>query len=153
MCPSCKSSLNVCSPRPTLIFGESDHEALLWIMSLLQPTPRSARPPHPPTHRSLPYTAFFLYFFFPLHHEESECLIIPDNHFCLSCQYSVRFMCPCGSAPHVLPERHADWTSAPRPPPLPPHPPCGGLSCSAASGSERRDNYSLSKRWLLSWPG
>lgn len=152
MCPSCKSPFKCVFAASDTRFWRSDHEALLWIMSLLQPTPRSACAPiHPPTahYHTLP----FFVFFFSLHHEESECLIIPDNHFCLSCQYSVRFMCPCGSALHVLPERHADWTSAARPPTLPPRPPCGGLSCSAASGSERRDNYSLSKRWLLSWPG
>lgn len=91
-------------------------------MSSLQSTHRLALPP--------PLITIHCLF---LHHEESECLIIPDNHFCLSCQYSVRFMCLCGSALHVLPECHKDWTSAA---PFP-CPSCGGLSCGAASGSER----------------
>lgn len=64
-------------------------------------------------------------------------MIIPDNHSCFSCQRSVRFMCRCGSAPHVLPERGADWTAA--------------SPAVAASGSERRDNCSLPSGSFF-WP-
>lgn len=99
-------------------FWRSDHGAILWIMSLLQAA-----------HRLALITIHCLF----LQHEESECLIIPDNHFCFSCQYSVRFMCFCGSARHVFLRRHTDW---PRAAPFL-CPPCGGLSRSVASGSER----------------
>ena len=65
-------------------------------------------------------------------------MIIPDNHFCFLasiqsdlCAYvEVRCMY---CALHVFPERCTDWPSAA--PFL--SPPCDGLSCSAASGSER----------------
>lgn len=75
-------------------------------------------------HPSFPYTAFFL------QHEGSECLIIPDNHFCISCQYSVRFMWKCTACISRAPYGLA--RCSPLPVPL-----CDGLSCSAASGSER----------------
>ncbi len=122
MCLSRKSSLNVYSPRPWLVFGGVTTERFCGLWACYSRRGASLSP-----RRSFPYTASFL------QHEESECLIIPDNHFCLSCQYSVRLMCLCGSALHVFPERHTDWPSAAPSP----HPPCGGLSCSAASGSER----------------
>lgn len=114
-------------------FWRSDHGAFRWIMILLQShTPAHPPPPPPPPPHPTPPTPHYHTLPF-LQHEESECLIIPDNHFCFSCQYSVRFMCLCGSALHVFPERHTDWPSAARLP----CPPCDGLSCSAASGSER----------------
>lgn len=78
-----------------------------------------------------------------LQHEESECLIIPDNHFCLSRQRSVRFLRGCGSALHVLPERGADWMAT--------------SPAVAPSSSERGDNCSpsscsFSGHWMES-PG
>lgn len=123
MCLSCKSSLNVYSPLPWLIFGGVTTEQFWGLWACYSHTP--AFSPQPP-----PLITIHCLF---LQHEESECLIIPDNHFCLSCQFSVRFMCLCGSAPHIFPEHHTDWPSAA---PFP-CPPCDGLSCSAASGSER----------------
>jgi len=93
-----------------------------------EPSTVAQRPALPP-----PLITIHCLFFFSLQHEESECLIIPDNHFCLSCQYSVRFMRLCG-------KRSACISRAPyqlgRCSPTQP-PPCDGLSCSAASGPER----------------
>lgn len=115
---SCKSSLNVYSPRPWLVFGGVTMERFCGLWAWYSRTP--ALPPHP----SLPYTAFS----FNMRRVNawlsliitSACRASVPSDLCAYVEVHCMYL-------RIGPELHPSGV-----------PPCDELSCSAAGGFERR---------------